>query len=310
MNQHEGEKYVRDHVKVSPVDVAAAKAWFARTQIRNTRGAIEQWLDEQGFAMSPPSIPLGHDDDEATLNHAARNISLQLAAEHAIWGLVYSGSLFAGPHILEEIPQVHWQHQTGQGASWRFEEYRYSFPASTLPSMLAASRHSDGDLFLANVGVTNLDPGVAEALEDSAACLRHDLYTPSVAMLGAAVEGAWIELGKALLPYYEAGSSGVGYRKALFEPTSITKKVDTVKKMWGLNPLKNVRDACGISIDKLDIAAAWTDTVRRSRNVLHWDNEPETPNNYDKVASLMLTAPSHFQVIYGAKRAAADGAGG
>ena len=77
--------------------------------------------------------------------------------------------------------------------------------------------------------------------------------------------------------------------------------------MWGGNPLTAAREASGIGTDKLSLAADWTDTIRRSRNVLHWDNEPSSLNTFDKVATLMLTAPTHLQAIYGARRAALDG---
>ena len=65
-----------------------------------------------------------------------------------------------------------------------------------------------------------LGPLVEESLREPVACFRHDLYTPALAMLTGAVEGAFSELGLALADATETDHADLArrLRKLVTEP--------------------------------------------------------------------------------------------
>jgi hypothetical protein len=121
-------------------------------------------------------------------------------------------------------------------------------------------------------------------------------------MLGKASEGAWLELGEALIQVLSP-SDALHVKKQrddLENPIiGIGKKIEIVVSLFERQDLySHVSESTGVSIQQLRSTASWSDTVRDSRNTIHFGVEPSVPNSYEKVAALLLGAVPNLRIIY------------
>ncbi len=63
----------------------------------------------------------------------------------------------------------------------------------------------------------------------------------------------------------------------------------------------------GIKPRELRAVAVWSDSVRDSRNTIHFGVSPATPNTYEKVAALLIGAAPNVRILYRLKEAADAG---
>jgi hypothetical protein len=157
----------------------------------------------------------------------------------------------------------------------------------------------DGDLYLNEIGVADLNVGITQAIREAIACFRSDLYMPCIAMLFAGIEGAWKELAESMLNVCEDKS----LRKAVENEQSIKVIINVCCDVYkSRGEFKPVCTNSGVKSDWLAEARDWSHVLRESRNVLHWGTSSFTPNNYEKVASILLGVGRHLRNICNVRR--------
>ena len=65
-----------------------------------------------------------------------------------------------------------------------------------------------------------------------------------------------------------------------------------------------VATKCGIRPAELRQVEHWSDTLRDSRNTIHFGVAAATPNTYEKVAVLLLASVLNLRALYAIKDAA------
>jgi len=126
-------------------------------------------------------------------------------------------------------------------------------------------------------------------------------------MLGKASEGAWLDLAAALFAFI-GSTAGAKYTKqhaTLDDPMQgPQKKIEAVLTIF------NHQEDFGVLVGKSGIkpadlrsAAIWSDTVRDSRNTIHFGVSPATPNTYEKVTVLLLASVPNIRLLYQLKAA-------
>ncbi len=129
-----------------------------------------------------------------------------------------------------------------------------------------------------------------------------------MAMLGKASEGAWLELGAVLVQLAEkrAARGFDNHKRTLDSPMAgVKKKIEAVSFYYqDQQTFHDLGSSTGIKPDELRIVAEWSDTVRDSRNTIHFGISPVTPNTFEKVSVLLLGAPQYIRVLYRIKVAA------
>jgi len=204
-----------------------------------------------------------------------------------------------------------YQRGGGHSGGWSFDEYRYTFPNRFIFSVSSRTNDDfalmDADLYLLEAGVAGADEEIIEAIKDSIACFKGNLYRPAVVMLGKAMEGAWLELGVSIMQYMvKLGSKSeedVARFKASDKPITIMSKISKIVEMYNRKELKTVRDKTGISNGALNSIMVWSDILRDSRNAIHFSVKPTLPNTYEKVAILLIAASKYFKSMYCIKKA-------
>ena len=128
-----------------------------------------------------------------------------------------------------------------------------------------------------------------------------------MAMLGKAVEGAWIELGCSLSRTITARDHNHDEFESMMrgDDWGFARKIQEIlslcrRKEWVGSVL---RDA-DVRLPEIEEIASWSHTVRDARNAIHFGVRPVVGNNYEKVAVLLLAAARHLQSIYLLKRIA------
>ena len=294
------EEAIRDLVEVSRPHLLHAKRWLMdhvghEYHGSSVDGLLAAYVSDQGLGDLHVEYDLEPDEDQ--LRRVADSISHRLAFSYGLWELIHAGALIQGHGAVESKEvSVGYKHQHG-GASWKFPELRHSLPPAVLPLAGGYGRTplTDGDLFLDSLGVDDLHPGVTEALREAVRCYRHDLLTATLAMLMAAAEGVWVGLARVLVEALP-GHSKVQKLKKLVEGdfVSIARRVNQVAEvLQDKNLAGELLVSAGVRTHAVHDATDWTHRVRDSRNVLHWDYDPEMPNTHEKVSLLMLgTAPA------------------
>jgi hypothetical protein len=83
------------------------------------------------------------------------------------------------------------------------------------------------------------------------------------------------------------------------------KKIEAVLTIYSKQDIfAALHDKTGISPSKLKDAALWSETLRDVRNTLHFLHAPATPNTYDEVAVLLLSAAQPLRTLYKLRDAA------
>ena len=260
----------------------------------------------------PPETVIIHSsiDSSTTIKQVINHISWCLAFSEAMWSLIHNNLLLPldGSLYIKE-PVVSWttvyQGSGGNSAGWKFPKYKYSFPDFIIIAKSQSGSQNyliDPDLYLNKLDIVNMKDDVKEALHDAILCFRSELYTPCLAMLTKAIEGAWIELGIALIK----SRSDEQQRKLIKQSETLTSEYSSVVKIiHTVLDLYEKQDVfgdlskdTGIKIDDLRNSVIWADCVRESRNDVHYGKELVLPNDFEKVSTLLLSAPAHFKMIY------------
>jgi hypothetical protein len=194
----------------------------------------------------------------------------------------------------------------GNSSGWSFPDWTYSIPGSLHISGLLQETNSVlamPDIFLKQLSIPNLNLEVQNALYDAIRCFRAELYTPCLAMLMKATEGAWTELGLSLIRYLpeDQRKKQEKIKDEIISPyTSASKIIKDVVDLYEKQGLfGELRKASGINLEKVRDAAEWSNRIRENRNAVHFGYSMDLPNNYEKVATLLLGVATHFKTIYG-----------
>jgi hypothetical protein len=291
-------------IRVTRADVTSAKAFLLESHGRiSILEAAQQWA-QQVSPGSPKELSVEADDIDEQISRVSAFLSAQAAVGTAAWELVHAGIAFlAGPATSFE-PTVGYATAGGRfrgGLQWDVS-HRIPYPEVIVrPAWHEGSSELwDADLYLRRLSSSALHPGVERALRMSLECFRREMYVPSVAMLGAASEGAWIEMARALADRHPSEPQCSRLRALLDNPrASIRNKVAKTCELYDQEALFAATYVkAGVDNRQLHQVAEWSDVVREARNVLHWDTNPSVPNTYEKVAVLLMSAVSHLSALH------------
>jgi hypothetical protein len=306
-------------ISVTPQKVAVAKAIIL--EHANSHHEIQVFIDAVLKAMKvalPQEIHCHADyDSTAQIRSLADAISWQLACGEAVISLLNCGHVVL---IAEEYRKLKfgcrtstgWHESPNQRGSITFDSLAMFVPAQVrLASSIDGQKDQilmHPDLYLQTLNIRTMHPEITSAFKEAVQCFRHEFYGASVALLGKASEGAWIELGASLInavPFAER-SPFEKQRKILEDPRDgAAKKMDAVLKIFENQAVFDslARDS-GVSLNSLRTVWVWSDVVRNSRNTIHFGVSPAVPVGYEMVAYLLLAAISNVQVLYKLKESA------
>lgn len=310
----EGTKgLVESAVAVDRMKIAAAKEYICANLRESVPNLIEGFLHQRELP-EPPQVVINPSVDLAPqVRTAAEYVGWRLAACEAVWGLINSGILVPKSSSLYEPPMVvPWTtvvgNSGGMSSSWHFQTCPVPNFVVLSPSAAYAGVGplSDSDLYLRDVGVPDMHPEVAESLETAVRCFRGELYLPALAMLARAIEGAWLEFGRALVDATpkQAGKDGESFARTMGEEEiSLGKLIAAVRAYYERKDLwRDVWARSGITGAHIAGAAVWSDHVRVRRNVIHYDSAERYEYTYETVGTLLLAATQHMRAVYGARR--------
>jgi hypothetical protein len=297
----------------------AKQVMSASTRVRVSSSVlIASVLTANGLSADEarPVVVLNDRYDPTTdIRKAGKTFGWTRAAIQAIWELIYAGWFIPAGDIQVKSFEVTFTtvygNSGGTTGSHAFIGMEIPVPVTLYlgpgRESGAAGTLRDPDLFLASLSVSNMSDEVRQALSEAIRCFKADLFTAAVAMLGKASESAWLELGDALLDH--AGPSHrVKFKKheaALDNPrVGPLAKMEAVQEIYNDVLFDPLIGATGIRRDYLKPVRVWSDVIRDSRNTLHPGAVASTPNNYEKVADLLLSAAQHLPTLYKLKHAA------
>lgn len=309
MREDDAKKQLLDQISVKRHLVALAKQLI----LERTGGSQVQFQELVGAFMQqqavtrPEHVNLNdRADTETDLLNAAKAANCELAVAQAVVELIGQGRMmFHGEVRHRRLDQGHttvFGNSGGQTGGWQLEEFSFAAADHLIVSVASGDEDAfDPDVFVLEAGVESAAPGVQDALKDAVACLAHDLYRPAAAMLGSAVEGAWIELGLALADGIEdSGFDSAAFREDMkADQPGIAKKMADVLTVFGKAELvREIRSRAGVTVAQLRAAYVWSDEVREARNAIHFNNPGTLANSYDKVAVLMLGSQKNLPIVY------------
>ena len=315
------ESYLLSRIVVTPTLVTSAKravhgaVLAGRTHFE---AIVADVLRRQGISMPAKIVVHPTYDSEPDIVAAALALSWRLAVTEALWGLIHSDHLI---HMSGWVPvscRVEWTTilpggGSGMSAGWEFTNLETVAPSHVRPAASLIGQPNqfltEPDLFIGELDIPTMHGDVAQAVRESVRCFRHELYAASLAMLGKASEGAWLELGASLLQVAGATVAGSTFKKQrevledpMFGPL---KKVNAVLQMYDRQDhFPSVVTKCNVRAAELRQAEQWSDTVRDSRNTIHFGVTPATPNTYEKVSVLLLASVPNLRTLYAVKNAA------
>lgn len=214
MNDKEIESAIRSSVNVSRQQVTLAKAIIlelAKSKV-SPLVLIQRVMEKNGVKLPNPVV-FGKEDDTDVVKAVSDYLCWHVAACEAIWALVYAGLLFGEGEWRDSLSSFHWSRvspNSQSSSSWNFEEFSVRVPQSLTRSLSSQSDPNcflvEPGLYLSTLGVNGMHADVEASFVEAVKCFRAELYTASIVMLGRASEGAWLELGEALLRFVPASS--------------------------------------------------------------------------------------------------------
>jgi hypothetical protein len=303
---------VRNKISVSRQSVALMKGLLLENFHPTTRRMIEKAVTATGCTQTDRLV-LDGGEDSRKIDAAAQYFSWALCAIEAVWELVHSGLLLpASPNHMAAL-RVSIQIHRAFGSTVRHQSGIDILGGSELPHFPETVIRTrcdpkgvlltDPDLYLTALRPHVAHVEVAEALQEAIRCFRSELFMASAVMLGKASEGVWIEIGKALLNALPKAqqSAYAKLRADLDSPNvGIAKKLRDLMKHYESKQAEYavVAKSAGLSLDDVRLACLWSDMVRDSRNVVHYGTQPNLPNNYQNLATLLLTGSTHLRNLY------------
>jgi hypothetical protein len=318
MKEAEAKRVILDRILVTPQRVVIAKGIIlnACQKTSSSDDLIAAVLDANGAAIPKQVVIHPSVDPMPALLAAGDALSWSLAAKEAIWSLVHGGYLIQMADLHGNSPSIGWttaiSRSGGEFSNWSFDELTIIVPdrVQRAPSSIGSSDQflAEPDLYLHSLGIPNMHADVSSAFREAVKCFRNDLFTAAIAMLGKASEGAWLELGASLIAYVPVNQQVVfsKQRVALEDPMMGTfRKIEAILAMFDRQDIFGpVPALSGIKPKELRTVAVWSDSVRDSRNTIHFGVSPATPNTYEKVAALLIGASPNVRVLYRLKEAA------
>lgn len=298
---------IESNIKVSRQDIALAKDYVLKSFNPNPESLLKKFIE----ALKVNPVEYVNPEDEVALERqikeAAAHMSWILAFGEAIWGLIGQGVLI--PEHYNLIPlQVSLGHKSSRGSGGLgVEGYQILVPQSLrlAPSVAQERKTSlyDPDLFIFDINIPNLHTEIEESIRLAVQCFRKELLLPCLAMLARASEGAWIEMGRALLDSNYA-QQNINDKKRLKKrnqllgrDTSITLKMDIVIKLYERPIFTQVHNMSSPA-KFLRKVLIWSQELRDYRNAIHYERDSTSRITYDKVATLLLAAGSNIRTLY------------
>jgi len=303
MRPEDAPRYIVERVRVTRSDIAAAKSFVLQRSGTDVMQWMNEWIAANHAELTLP-VPMYGSDPRPELDRVVRYSTLRLALLEAVRELIAVGILWpSSGHMQEWGESIPWTTVapggSGSSSGWSMGELQVQGPTKVRRAIWSEPRSelSDGDLLVRSLDTADLHPGIAEALHQAVHCLRLELYLPAIAMLGAASEGAWTELGRSLAALFPGDKEvSQDLDKITGFNLGVAKKIDLVLKLFGKACSEKGLNG-GRRQDLLRISQ-WSDLVRDGRNALHWDTDATIPNTYEKVATLLLGAASNIGLLY------------
>lgn len=316
MNDQEIESAIRASVNVSRQQVTLAKAIILESAKSKTSplALIQQVMQKNGVSLTIPVV-FGKEDDASVIKAISIYLSWHVAACEAILALVHAGLLFGEGEGRDSLSSFRWQRvgpNTSSSSSWNFESFSVPVPQNLARSLSSQSDKNsfliEPDLYVSTLGVSSMHADVEASFVEAVKCFRAELYTASIVMLGRASEGAWLELGEALLKALPTSRENkyAKQREALESPMmGPLKKVSAVLEIYEhKDDFAAVWEASKVRALDLKTVATWSDSVRDSRNTIHFGVASAIPNTYEKLAALLIGAVPMIRTLYQVKSAA------
>jgi hypothetical protein len=318
MDKQQATDEIVSRVNVSRQDVVFAKSFILKNFDEKPDEMLRRMLEHLEI-QQPETLNLNESVALSQIGAAASTFSWKLAFAEALWGLVGSGLVLPmSSNVMRiRIDQGYSSGGTRYRGGLTLDEFLIKVPnrVRMAPSRIFSPLQplSDADLFISDLDIQDIHPEIEAALRDAVRCFRNELYLPSLAMLGLASEGAWIELGLALLDSCKD-------KRGLIEKTrekkreelnnrdiSVVRKLEAVAKLYERKDIfGDVVKRSGFNHRALAQVLNWSNVVRDARNAIHYGTEPAVPNNYEKVAALLLGASQNLRIIYAIMMAARE----
>lgn len=315
MDAAKAEKWIRENVSVTRIDVTLAKTFIVANHRSSVEATIAEFLKHADAVLPTQVVVHSSVDTLSAIRGVARSISLRLAAIEAFWELISTAALmpastdmFGGTVNVPFTTVV--PGSGGMSSGWTFGEFDLRvFTTCLWPhSPRTALPLTDGDLFIAELGIRDLHPEIDQAIREALRCFKYELFDACLAMLGKASEGAWIECGLALSKIVMDDSPDRGKKLSddLLSPViGIARKVQMVTKCYeDVRLFDEVHSESGVRTAQLRDVVVWTDVLRDARNVVHFRSVPAMQNTYDKVATLVISTVPNLRALYRIKSAA------
>ena len=300
MNQEQAKEVVVGLVSVDPQMVTYAKSYFLDSFERDTGWMVKGLLasldlEEIETVVIHPSVNV-----DEQLREVAKRISWKLAGAEAVWGLVSSAVFIPkeGNQYLDPY-RVGWSTVPpagggGRKGGWNFEELSVPMPYSVYmkPSGITNEDRplTDPDLFLKNIELRRFGGEIAISLKEAVICFKNETYLACLALLGRASEGAWIQLGLAMVNIVADEAKSDKLREAMESPfVGIARKIILNTETYEDKALfGNIYKETGINLNRFKSLVVYSDALRDSRNAIHYGAVPVMENTYDKVAVLLM----------------------
>jgi len=299
-------------VNVTLQQVTIAKAFILKNFTEDTKTVIMKLVSAMDCSY-PSQINLNHNaevENQVVIKKTAESLSWIRAGCEAVWSLISSGLLIPqGNTSTSLIPYLQYSIQDssgGESSGWDLDCLNIEVPEQVIVPLSTSDQNNqlltDPDLYLHSIDIPCLHQQVETSLREAVRCFRNDLFVACLAMLGRASEGAWLELGLGLVSMVPSHSSlnPDKIRDNLESPfIGIGKKIKDVIELYEHKEVFGViQKRSKVKIQDLKNVVIWADSVRESRNSIHYGVESAMPNTYEKVAALLIAAVSHFRVIY------------
>lgn len=302
-----------ERVEVTHQMVTLAKSFMLTNFNQFVSTMLEEFHKQQDATLVQPIVLLETDPAQTNTQatNVARFLSWQLAFVEALWDLVHAGTLLPYHDSTQHtLITVNYVETTGNRDAWTFDEFRYVYPSIVRLAPTALKKNpqalSSADLFLSDLAIPDLHPGVAESLQLAVRCFRHDLYLPCLAMLGRASEGAWLELGRSLLKVQGLPDP---YRAKLAnelesDKVSIFAKVKSISELYRSQAVFKCVATRSHPADHLEEVRAWSEVIRDTRNAVHYKDDGPVEIDYEKTAILLMGVAKNLGTLYRIGRAA------
>ena len=302
----------RVRLLVTPQRVTVAKALvFEMTTVGKSYGELVSEIRDRHDITVPEKLVVHDTIDSIPMVIAfAEDIAWRIATAEAMWSLIYSGQL----RMLDEPTyydvSVNWTSVTpasggGENSSLKYPEFNLSAPAKVIRTFSSSNNPNqylcDADQYLSTMNIAGMHKEIASSLSEAIRCFRTELFTASLAMLGKASEGAWLELGVALLDATPVTKQPTfAKQREVLEDSGMgtLRKVGAVVTIYSHEIFKYAGTGSGIKAKDLMPVQVWSDSVRDARNTIHFGVTPAAPNTYEKVAVLLIGAISYLRTLY------------